>query len=144
MSISGDSRSDETFNRGPWRCSCVWRQNEFPFETNKVQFSISNWNSIFNFKLELSSYGDKASVSAVPTVGVPSNHNPLLREYNFVGFNKFPFLARADALLSIITSHGGPSALFLRVRWDFTYVQCDVLTDMYVTSCFKSNPRLSN
>ena len=44
MSISADSPSDETLNRGPLAL-LLRRQYEFPFGINIVQFSIS----IFNF-----------------------------------------------------------------------------------------------
>ena len=49
MSISGDSLSDETLNRGPLALH-LWRQYEFPFEINIVQFSIF---SIFQFSIHI-------------------------------------------------------------------------------------------
>ena len=39
MSISGDSLSDETLNRGPWCCACGDSMN-FLFVIYKVQFSL--------------------------------------------------------------------------------------------------------
>ena len=39
MSISADSPSDETLNRGPLEL-LLWRQYEFPFGIKIVQFSI--------------------------------------------------------------------------------------------------------
>ena len=48
MSISADSPLDETLNRGPLAL-LLWRQYEFPFWINIVQFSIS----IFNFYISM-------------------------------------------------------------------------------------------
>ena len=48
------------------------------------------------------------------------------------------FVGFSCALSSIITGHW--DLLFLRVRWDFTCVQCDVCIDKG-TSFIKSNPR---
>ena len=42
MSISADSPSDETLNRGPMAL-LLQRQYEFPFGINIVQFSIFNF-----------------------------------------------------------------------------------------------------
>ena len=56
-----------------------------------------------------------------------SNQNPFSREHIFVGFNEFPSLM----CWCIVIHHHRPQGptLFRRVRWDFTYVQCDVCTD---------------
>ena len=43
MSIFADSPSDETLNRGPLAL-LLWRQYEFPFGINIVQFSIFKVN----------------------------------------------------------------------------------------------------
>ena len=47
MSISADSPSDETLNRGPLAL-LLRRQYEFPFGINIVQFSIFNFQSLKN------------------------------------------------------------------------------------------------
>ena len=44
MSVSGDSLSDETLNRGPWRCSCGDRMN-FPLGLIQCKFSFFFFNS---------------------------------------------------------------------------------------------------
>ena len=50
MSISADSPSDETLNRGPLAL-LLRRQYEFPFVINIVQFSIFFFNfQFFNFQ----------------------------------------------------------------------------------------------
>ena len=58
MSISADSPSDETLNRGPLAL-LLWRQYEFPFGINIVQFSI------FFFNLEIGSLWCRGSTPPV-------------------------------------------------------------------------------
>ena len=55
MSISVDSPSDETLNRGPLAL-LLRRQYEFPFGINIVQFSI------FNFQLTTPSVREKVPI----------------------------------------------------------------------------------
>ena len=53
MSISAESPSDETLNRGPLALH-LRRQYEFPFGINIVQFSISIFNLPFLLDLQVS------------------------------------------------------------------------------------------
>ena len=47
LSISVDSPSDETDNRGLWRIS-MRRQYEFPFGINIMQFTIKFFNGLMD------------------------------------------------------------------------------------------------
>ena len=64
MSISADSPSDETLNRGPLAL-LLWRQYEFPFGINIVQFSN------FNFQSEAVLYMFKTFVFGITMSGDP-------------------------------------------------------------------------
>ena len=59
MSISANSPSDETLNRGPLGL-LLWRQYEFPFGINVVQFSMFNFQIFFQPSLALVSQNDPA------------------------------------------------------------------------------------
>ena len=53
MSISADSPLDETLNRGPLAL-LLWRQYEFPFGINTVQFSIFHFFfQFFNLMIQM-------------------------------------------------------------------------------------------
>ena len=53
MSLSGDSFQDETFNRGPWCCSCSDRMN-FPFRIIQCNFHFFQ-RILFTYSLFLTS-----------------------------------------------------------------------------------------